>query len=258
MCKTISVFNQKGGVAKTTTVTNLGAALAINGNHVLIVDMDPQANATVSVGINDEDLETSIYDLLKLEEFKKGRILEGINKTSYDRLSIIPADISLSNAEINLSSVISRETILSRMLSEIKYDYDYILIDCPPSLGLLSVNALAASDYLIIPVSTAMFSIKGIKHLINSVNLVRKSINPRLEIMGVLITMYDKRKKISKDIRESLEEAFKGKVFESVIRVNAQIEYSQENRIPVIHFDDKCNAYEDYINLMIEVLNHEK
>lgn len=253
----ISIFNQKGGVAKTTTVTNLGAALIKLGKKTLLVDIDPQANTTNALGINDSTLKLSIYDLLNSKIPKKERILEVIHRNIFVGLDVLPSDITLSDAEISLSGLMSRETILSKILNQIKDDYDYILIDCPPSLGLLSVNALVSSDYLIIPVSPAYFSVKGIKHLFNTINLVKDNLKPELDIMGVLVTMYDSRKSISKDIKDSLEETFGDKVFNSVIRTNTQIEKAQENQIPVIFFDEHCNGYTDYMSLAKEVLGHE-
>lgn len=250
----ISVFNQKGGCGKSTTASNLGAYLSKHGKRVLLVDMDPQANLTVSVGINDEELEKSIYDLLMAKEFKRENILEFIQETSYPRLYILPSDITLSNAEITLSNVMSRETVLKRILGAVNEFYDYIIIDCPPSLGLLSVNALVASNNLIIPVTPAYFSVKGIKHLVNTYNLIKDTLNPQLEIMGVLVTMFNSRKNIAKDIKENLVEVFGDKVFDSVIRIDSKIEYSQDENIPVIFYYEKCHAYDDYVKLGREVL----
>ncbi|WP_427340772.1 ParA family protein [Caloranaerobacter sp. DY30410] len=257
MCRIISIFNQKGGIGKSTTTVNLGAALAEKGKKVLLVDMDPQANTTVSVGIDDEELEITIYDLLTEKKVKKERILEVIQETSYERLHVLPSDITLSNAEITLSNAISRETILSRVLEQIRKDYDFILIDCPPSLGLLSINSLVASDGIIIPVATSFFSIKGIKHLLNTITLIQDNLKPQLEIMGVLITMFDKRKNIAKSIKSDLIKTFGDKVFDSVIRVNSQIEYAQDNRIPIIYYNKTCNGYIDYMNFAEEVLAYE-
>ncbi|SHH42464.1 ParA family protein [Tepidibacter thalassicus] len=257
MAKIISIFNHKGGVAKTTTAINLGAALTTKNKKVLLVDMDAQANTTVGVGIDEEKLEVTIYDLLISKEFKKERILEVMKETSYKNLYILPSDITLSNAEITLSSALSRENILNRILKQIKNDFDYIIIDCPPSLGLLSVNSLVASDSLIIPVSTSYFSIKGIKHLIETYNLVKENLKEDLDIMGVLITMYDARKNISKDIKDSLKSVFKDKVFNTLIRINSQIEYAQDRQTPIIYFNKNCNGYTDYMNLADEVINYE-
>lgn len=250
----ISLFNQKGGCGKSTTASNLAAYLSRHGKRVLAVDMDPQANLTVSLGINDEDLDKTVYDLLRTSEFKKERIQEVIIKTAYDRLDLLPSDITLSDAEITLSTALTRETILKKILEQLKDVYDYIIIDCPPSLGLLSVNALSASDYIIVPVTPQFFSIKGIKHLLNTFKLVKEKINPQLEILGVLITKYDARKKIAKDIRSMLVEHFQDKVFNTIIREDVKIEYSQDELTPIVYYYEKCKGYEDYINLGKEVL----
>lgn len=254
----ISIFNQKGGCGKSTTCCNLGAYLSRHGKKVLLVDMDPQANLTVSVGVDDEALEQTIYDLLKSTEFKKDKILEVIQKTSYERLFILPSDITLSDAEITLSSSMRREEILKRLLAQVQDKFDYTLIDCPPSLGLLSINALVASDYLIIPVSPTYFSLKGVNHLISTFNLVRDNLNPSLQILGVLITLFDGRKKISKDIKEILIETFGDKVFEHPIRADVKIENSQDSLIPIIYFSQKSKACEDYIAFGKEVLKWTK
>ena len=253
----ISIFNQKGGCGKSTTTINLGAALAKQGKKVLVVDMDAQANTTNGVGIDDEELEVTIYDLLISKKTTYENIKEVIKKTAYENLECLPSDIQLSNAEIELASAMSRETILKKIIDKIKNDYDYILIDSPPSLGLLSVNSLVASDKLIIPVNTSYFSVKGIKHLMNTFNLVKDNLNEKLEIMGVLITMFTSRKTLAKNIRESLIEVFGNKVFDSVIRVDSKIEYSQDAQSPVIYFNNKCNSFDDYMSLSKEVLNYE-
>jgi chromosome partitioning protein len=195
----VSIFNQKGGVAKTTTTTNLACAIGEQGKRVLIVDFDPQANSTNALGIDDENLENSVYDLMQefnsqknRKEFKSERIKEYILKTSFN-VDILPSDINLAEAEQTLSSAVSREMLLNKILSIISIDYDYIFIDCPPSLGLLSINALTSSDYIIIPVYPSYFSVKGIKQLLRTYNLIRENLKPDLEIMGVVITKYDQR-----------------------------------------------------------------
>lgn len=254
----ISVFNQKGGCGKTTTASNLAAYLAKHGNRTLLVDMDPQANATDSVGIDDESLERTVYDLLSSKEVKKERILEVIQETSYPRLYVLPSDITLSDAEITLSSAMNREKILKRILEALEGHYEHIIIDCPPTLGLLSTNSLVASEYLIIPVTPQYFSIKGIKHLVRTYNLVKDDLNPNLEIMGVLITMFNSRKTIAKDIRKNLIDVFGDKVFETVIRIDSKIEYSQDNQRPIIHYFEKCHAWEDYTKFGKEVLEWAK
>lgn len=250
----ISVFNQKGGVAKTTTTSNLGAYLARHGKKVLLVDMDAQANLTSSVGLEEDELKLTVHDLLKNQEFKKERILEVVQETQFERLYILPSDIALSDAEIELSAYMNRETVLKRILNAVKDRFDFILIDCPPNLGLMSVNSLAASEYLIIPIAPSFFSIKGIKHLVNTFKMIKRNLNQDLEILGILLTRYDVRKNIAKDIRTNLIDAFGDKVFNTVIREDVKIEYSQENQKPIIYYFEKCRSCDDYVSLGKEVL----
>lgn len=257
MSKIISIFNQKGGVAKTTTAVNLSAALTLHNKKVLIVDMDAQANSTCSVGVDENELDVTIYDLLNSKKLSKEDICKAIIKTSFDNLYILPSDITLSNAEITLANALSREHILSKIIKKIEDDFDYIIIDCPPSLGLLSINSLVASDSIIIPVATSYFSIKGIKHLIDTYNLVKDNLKEDLEIEGVLITMFDSRKNISKDIKDMLKNTFNDKLFKTNIRINSKIEYAQDNSTPVVFFDRNSNGANDYMNLTKEVLGIE-
>jgi len=262
----ISIFNQKGGVAKTTTTTNLACALAEKGNSVMIVDFDPQANSTNALGIDDENLSSSVYDLLQnfnslrnKKEYNSKTIKEYIQKTSFN-VDVLPSDINLAEAEQTLSSAVSREMLLQKVLSVIKDDYDYIFIDCPPSLGLLSINALAASDYIIIPVYPSYFSVKGLKQLLHTYNMIKDNLRPGLEIMGVLVTKYDQRISKHNEIKQELENVpvFTDRVFKTAIRVNAEIEYAQDNQQPITAYNRKCNGYEDYVNLANEVLNYGK
>lgn len=258
----ISVFNQKGGVAKTTTTTNLAAGLAMKGKSVLVVDFDPQANATNALGIDDEQLDGSVYDLLqelisKKQPMTQARIKEYIQQTSFG-IDILPSDINLADAEQTLSSTVSRELLLHKLLLLAKGDYDYVIIDCPPSVGLLSINALAASDRVLIPLSPSYFSVKGLKQLLRTYGMIRDNIKPDLEIMGVLVTKYDQRITKHKEIREQLESlpAFEGRVFKTAIRVNAEIEYAQDSQQPITAYNTKCNGYDDYMSLTKEVLNY--
>ncbi|MCB2309031.1 AAA family ATPase [Clostridium estertheticum] len=252
--ETISIFNQKGGCGKSTTAINLAAYLAKHGKKTLLIDMDSQANSTVGVGINDEDLTSSVYDLLNNQEFDRSNILKVIIETDYPKLHIIPSDINLANAEITLSSLMSRETILRRILEQIDDLYQYVIIDCPPSLGLLSVNSLVASNHLIIPVDPSYFSMKGIKNLISSFASIKTNLNPGLEILGVLITKFNGRKTISKDIKEALVNSFGDKVFNTVIRIDSKIEYSQDNGKPIINYFEKCHGFKDYTSFGEEVM----
>lgn len=260
----ISIFNQKGGVSKTTTTTNLASAIAEKGKKVLIVDLDPQANSTNALGIDDEDLEMSIYNLLQeynsihdKKKFKKERILEFIQQTSFN-VDVLPSDINLAEAEQTLSSAVSREMLLNKILAFINSEYDYIFIDCPPSLGLLSINALAASEKLIIPVYPSFFSVKGIKQLLRTYSVVKDNLKPELEIMGVVITKYDQRISKHKEIKEDLEnlQIFHGKVFKNPIRTNAELEKAQDSQQPINFFNRECNGFTDYMNLADEVINY--
>lgn len=250
----ISIFNNKGGVAKTTTTSNLGAYLARHGKKVLLVDMDAQANLTSSVGLEDEELNITIYDLLKDQEVSKEKILKVIQNTEFERLHILPADINLSDGEIELSSYYNRESILKKILNSVENMFDFILIDCPPNLGLMSINSLVASKYLIIPMAPGFFSTKGIKHLVNTYKMIKRNLNHELDILGILLTRYDARKNIAKDIRKELIEAFGDKVFKTVIREDVKIEYSQENQKPIIYYYEKCRSHDDYVNFGKEVL----
>jgi len=256
VAKKISIFNQKGGVGKSTTTINLGAFISASDKKTLIVDADPQGNSTSGVGIDDDELteENTIYELLSDKKITREKVLSLIRKTSFDNLYIIPSDITLSDAEIELSGYMKRESILNHILSLIEDDFDYILIDCPPSLGLLSVNSLVASDYLIIPIATSFFSVKGIKHLLKTFNLVKDSLNPKLQIMGILISMYRGRRNIAKNIRSSITEVFGDKVFNTVIRDDVKIEDSQDAQIPILYFNQKCKGYEDFNEFGKEVL----
>jgi len=252
----ISFFNQKGGVGKSTSTINIGAIIASADKKVLIADMDSQASATVCVGVDDENLEMSIFDLLKNRKSTKKDIENAIIHTKFENLDILPSNIELSNADIELSSYLNRESLLKNVLLKVKDQYDYILIDCPPNLGLLSVNSLVASDFLIIPVSPSFLSIKGIKHLLNTFNLIKENINESLEIMGVLITLFDGRKNIAKEIRVKLNTVFTDQIFETVIRMNSQIESSQDAQKPIMYFNQKCNGFVDYAAVSQEILDY--
>lgn len=247
----ISVFNQKGGVAKTTTSINLSAALAAKKRKVLLIDTDSQANSTNGIGINADDLEYSLYNLLLNP---KSNIKQAIQKTEY-KFDLLPSNISLADAEQTLSNVLSREMLLDKIVSKVKKEYDYIIIDCPPSLGIVSINALVASDYIIIPVAPGYFSSLGIIKLIDTYHGIQENIKPKLEILGVLLTKFSKRRILDTDIYNQLKETFDNKMFKTVIRSNSQIEYSQSHRKPIIHFDKKSNGYTDYMNFCKEVID---
>ena len=200
MARIISVANQKGGVGKTTTTVNLGASLAFVGKKVLLVDIDAQGNATSGVGIRKPDVEQDIYDVLVNET----PIVEAILPSSRENLDIVPATIQLAGAEIELTSMMARESRLKSALNEIKEQYDYIFIDCPPSLGHLTINAFTASDSILIPVQCEYYALEGLSQLLNTVRLVQKHFNPELEIEGVLLTMYDARTNLGAEVVEEV------------------------------------------------------
>jgi chromosome partitioning protein len=245
----ISIINQKGGVGKTTTAANLSAGLSKSGKNTLFIDLDPQGNGTSCFNIEGDVLEKTIYTLFTSKEPDFKGTLINVN----EKLSIIPANLELSNVEIELSSAISRETKLKKLLNEIK-GFDITVIDCPPSLGLLTVNALAASNYIIIPVTTSYFPIKGLNSLYNTIELVRE-INPTIDVLGILISRYVSSRKISKELKETLYNTFDEKMFETVIRESVSVENSFETGKPIIfQNDEKASGYVDYHNFTNEVL----
>ena len=251
----ISCFNAKGGVGKTTSCVNIGAIVASAEKTVLLVDVDSQASATSCVGVNDDELEVTVFNVLKNRKVTREEIQEVIIHTNFDNLDLLPANIDLSTSDVELAGYMNREMLLKNVLDKIKDDYDYIFIDCPPNLGLMSINSLCASDYIIIPVSPSYLSIKGIKHLMNTYNLIKEGVNPKLDIMGVLITQFDSRKNMAKDIKEQLSKVFNNQIFDTVIRVNSQIEYSQNSQTPIVYFNQKCNAFEDYCKVAQDIMD---
>lgn len=208
----IAITNQKGGVGKTTTVLNIGVYLAVKGKRVLLIDIDPQANLSSGLGAK-EDAKKNVYDYL----INKTPVKEVITKTRIKNLDIMPSGIELAGAEVEMVNALSRETILKKGLDEVHKNYDFILIDCPPSLGLLTVNGLVAADKVIIPVQSEYFALEGLGQLLNTIKLIRTSLNPDMEIGGVIVTMYDNRTNLSKEVANEIENHFKDKVFKTII-----------------------------------------
>lgn len=255
----IGIANQKGGVGKTSTSINLAYGISISGKgknkkRVLLIDIDPQGNATTGIGIDKKELKNSIYEVLTCNISIKDVIL----KTSYENLDILPSNIKLANADIEMASVFGRETLLKEAIEEIKSEYDYIIIDCNPSLGLLTVNALIASEEIIIPLETAEFSLEGIEQLMSLVKLVRKKLNSTLNIMGFLLARVPQRTIIAKEISKSLRMDFNSKVFKTSIHHNIAIPESQSKKVPIMVYDSKSKGAIQYMDLCREVLNYGK
>ncbi|MGM0276469.1 ParA family protein [Enterococcus sp. AZ080] len=254
MAQIISVTNQKGGVGKTTTTVNLGACLASLGKQVLLVDMDAQGNATSGVGIRKPDVTKDIYDVLVNEL----PIAEATIATEHENLSIVPATLQLAGAEIELTSMMARESRLKSSLAEVNDQYDYILIDCPPSLGHLTINSFTASDSILIPVQCEYYALEGLSQLLNTVRLVQKHFNPELEIEGVLLTMYDARTNLGNEVVEEVRKYFREKVYDTVIPRNIRLSEAPSHGKPIIDYDPRSRGAEVYQALAKEVVDREE
>lgn len=252
MGKIIAIANQKGGVGKTTTSVNLGACLAYIGKRVLLVDVDPQGNATSGVGIEKADVEQCIYDILVDDVDVK----EVIKPSEVENLDIIPSTIQLAGAEIELVPTISREVRLKRALEAVKNDYDFIVIDCPPSLGLLTINALTASDTVLIPVQCEYYALEGLSQLLNTVRLVQKHLNTELMIEGVLLTMLDARTNLGIQVIDEVKKYFQDKVYQTIIPRNIRLSEAPSHGQPIIIYDPRSRGAEVYLELAKEVAVH--
>ena len=252
MGKVISIANQKGGVGKTTTSVNLGACLAYIGKKVLLVDIDPQGNATSGVGVEKADVEQCIYDVL-IDDVEVASV---IKPTKVENLDVIPATIQLAGAEIELVPTISREVRLKRALEEVSDQYDYIIIDCPPSLGLLTLNSLTASDAVLIPVQCEYYALEGLSQLLNTVRLVQKHLNQELKIEGVLLTMLDARTNLGIQVIDEVKKYFQDKVYKTIIPRTVRLSEAPSHGEPIIIYDPKSRGADVYIDLAKEVVAH--
>lgn len=236
MGKIISFVNQKGGVGKTTTCVNLSAFIAFAGKKVLLVDMDPQGNASSGLGVEKNSNLKTVYSVLDGE----CTIEQAISKTVMKNLDILPATVDLAGAEIELVSVNNREKVLKESLDEVKDKYDFIMIDCPPSLGLLTINALSASDTVLIPIQCEFYALEGLSQLMNTVKLVKKHLNSNLEIEGVIMTMKDNRSNLVQQVSEQIRQYFGKKVFETTIPRNIRLAEAPSHGVPVYLYDSRC------------------
>ena len=253
MGKIVSFSNQKGGVGKTTTCVNMAAYIADAGKKVLLVDIDPQGNATTGMGISKSTLKKSVYEVLINDE----KASEHIVHTEIPNLDLIPSNIDLAGAEVELVYHKSREKVLKNALAEVRDNYDYIFIDCPPSLGLLTINALAAADSVIIPIQSEYYALEGLSQLMNSITLVKQHLNPALEVDGVVLTMYDNRSLISRQIAEEIRKFFTKRLFEIVVPRNVRLVEATSYGKPIMLHDPKCAGARAYRALTQEYLNRE-
>ncbi|MFN3555859.1 MAG: ParA family protein [Bacteroidales bacterium] len=252
MSKVISIANQKGGVGKTTTAINLAASLAVLEHKTLLIDADPQANATSGVGFDPKVIKTSIYECI-IDDVDPRNIL--LNTTT-PNLDLIPAHIDLVGAEIEMINMPNREMVMKRVLDNLRQDYDYILIDCSPSLGLITVNALTASDSVIVPVQCEYFALEGLGKLLNTIKIVQSRLNPALEIEGILLTMYDNRLRLSNQVVEEVRTHFQDLVFETIIGRNTKLGEAPSFGETIIMHDAQSKGAINYLNLAREILHN--
>lgn len=255
MGSVIALANQKGGVGKTTTSVNLGACLAETGQRVLLIDLDPQGNATSGLGVEKQNIKQSIYDVL----INEVPIEDVIQETSHKGVDIAPTTIALSGAEVELTNLMARETRLKDAFGEIRQKYDFILIDCPPSLGLLTINAFTASDSILIPVQSEYYALEGLSQLLNTIKLVRKHFNSQLKIEGVLLTMFDRRTNLGQQVNAEVKKFFGDQVYNTIIPRNVRLSEAPSHGLAIIDYDKNSTGAHVYQQLAKEVLaNHGK
>ena len=254
MGKIIALANQKGGVGKTTTTINLAASLATLEKSVLVVDADPQANASSGLGVDIKEVDCSLYECI----IDKADVRDAIYTTDIDGLDIIPSHIDLVGAEIEMLNLENREKVMKQLLTPIRNDYDYILIDCSPSLGLITVNSLTAADSVIIPVQCEYFALEGISKLLNTIRIIKQKLNPKLEIEGFLLTMYDSRLRLANQIYDEVKRHFQELVFKTVIQRNVKLSESPSHGLPVILYDADSTGAKNHLALAQEIIHKNK
>lgn len=249
LVKVIAIANQKGGVGKTTTSVNLSACLAELGKRVLLIDIDPQGNSTSGLGINKASIKRCTYDALVNDVPLEDIILD----TTVPNLKLVPATIQLAGAEIELVSIMSRENKLKRVLDKVKYSFDYVLIDCPPSLGLLTINSLTAANSVLVPIQCEFYALEGLSQLMNTISLVQKNLNPVLALEGVVLTMFDARTNLSIQVVDEVKNHFRSKVYQTIIPRNVRLSEAPSHGQPIIKYDAKSKGAEVYMDLAREV-----
>ena len=255
MGKAIAIFNQKGGVGKTTTNINLAACLALKGKHVLIVDIDPQGNTTSGVGVQKKSLKNTVYNILIDRSFDPRK---AIVKTSVKNLDLIPASVDLAGAEVELVEIEGRESTLKAGLDKIRDDYDYILIDCPPSLGLLTINSLTAVDSVLIPIQCEFYALEGVSQLVSTIELVKRNLNPKLQVQGVILSMFDGRTNLSVQVVQEVKKYFGNKVYSTVIPRNVRLAEAPSFGLPITEYDPKSRGAIAYMDFAEEFLDLEE
>ncbi len=253
-CEVIAIANQKGGVGKTTTTINLSASLAELGYTVLVIDIDPQGNTTSGLGINKKKLKATVYDLI-LDQVK---LNDALLNSVCDRVTVIPSDVDLAGAEIELIGVDEKEFLLKKIVDPIRDRYDFIIIDCPPSLNTLTVNAMTTADTVIVPIQCEYYALEGLSQLVHTIDLVQKRLNPELEIEGIVFTMYDSRTNLSVQVVDNVQKNLKQYIYKTMIPRNVRLAEAPSHGLPITLYDPKSSGAESYRSLAKEVIEHNK